>query len=248
MAGTYFAALDLRFWVKLGTTASSAPTTSSTMTEILSLTNASISVTSDTQDVLDYSTDFGFKTSLVTGNGYTIGCALNLDPTSEGYKILKRAAQTSANGVAVQWYRELPLVGSTNTDPQVDAGVAFVSNWSESLEAGNIATCTFDLAGYGAPKNYQQGDGLATLTLTNAGNGLTAGTGVALVSTTPAQGNGSGKNGTATITVNGSGVIQTITVVAAGENYKVGDVLTIEDPAVVGAGDTAPVLTVATVA
>ena len=248
MAGTYFAALDLRFFVKLGTTASAAPTTASTMTEILSLTNASISVTSDTQDVLDYSTDFGFKTSLVTGNGYTIGCALNLDPTSEGYKILKRAGQTSANGVAVEWYRELPLVGSTNTDPQVDAGVAFVSNWSESLEAGNIATCTFDLAGYGAPKNYQQGDGLATLTITSGGSGLSAGTGVALVSTTPAQGNGSGKNGTATITVDGSGVIQTATIVAAGQNYKVGDVLTMNDPAVVGSGDTAPVLTVATVA
>lgn len=248
MAGTYFAALDLRFWVKLGTTASTAPTSVSTMTEILSLTNAGIAVSSDTQDVLDYSTDFGFKSQIVTGNSYTISCGLNLDPTSDGYKALKRASMTSANNVAVQWYRELPLVGTTNTDPQVDAGVAFVSNWSESLEAGSIAKVSFDLSGYGSPKNYQQGDGLATLTITNGGNGLSAGTGVALVSTTPAQGNGSGKNGTATITVNGSGVIQTVTVVASGENYKVGDVLTITDPAVVGAGDTAPVLTVATVA
>jgi hypothetical protein len=217
------------------------------MTEVLSLTNSSISVSSDTQTVLDYSTDFGFSSQLVTGNSYTISCALNLDPTSEGYKTLKRAAQTSANNVAVEWYRELPLVGSNNDNPQVDAGVAFVSNWSESLEAGSVATCSFDLLGYGAPKSYQQGDPVATLTLTNAGNGLSAGTGVALVSTTPAQGNGSGRNGTVTITVNGSGVIQSATIVAGGQGYKVGDVLTITDGAVVGSGDTAPVLTVATV-
>jgi hypothetical protein len=70
---------------------------------------------------------------------------------------------------------------------------------------------------------------------------------VALVSTSPAQGNGSGKNGTATITVNGSGIIQTATIVAGGQSYKVGDVLTMNDPAVLGSGDTAPVLTVATV-
>jgi hypothetical protein len=247
VAGTYFAALDLRFWVKAGTTASSAPTSSSTMTEVLSLTNASISVSSDTQDVLDYSTDFGFKSSIVTGNSYTISAALNLDPTSTGYLILKRAAQTSANNVAVQWYRQLPLLGAGNTDAQVDAGVAFVGNWSESLKAGSVAAVTFDLVGYGAPKNYQQGDGIATLTVTNGGLGLSAQTGVPLVSTTPAQGNGSGKNATVTITVNGSGVIQTATIVASGENYKVGDVLTIDDPTVFGTGDTLPVLTVATV-
>lgn len=217
------------------------------MTEILSLTNAGISVSSDTQTVLDYSTDFGFSSQIVTGNSYTISCALNLDPTSAGYLTLKRAAQTSANNVAVQWYRELPLVGTTETDPQVDAGVAFVSNFSESLEAGSIASVSFDLLGYGAPKNYQQGDGIATLTITNGGNGLAAGTGVALVGLSPAQGNGSGKNATVTTTVNGSGVIQTATIVAAGENYKIGDTLTITDPAVLGTGDTACVLTVATV-
>jgi hypothetical protein len=139
------------------------------------------------------------------------------------------------------------LVGSSNDNPQVDAGVAFVSNWSESLEAGSVASVSFDLLGYGAPKNYRQGDPVATLTITDGGNGLTAGTGVALVSTSPAQGNGSGRNATATITVNGSGIIQTATIVAGGQGYKVGDVLTMSDPAVVGSGDTAPVLTVATV-
>lgn len=247
MAGTYFAALDLRFWVKLGTTASTAPTSTAGMTEILSLTNTSISVSSDTQQVLDYSTDFGFTSQIVTGNSYTLSCALNLDPTSEGYKVLKRASMTSANNVAVEWYRELPLVGSGNDNPQVDAGIAFVSNWSESLEAGSISSVSFDLLGYGAPKNYQQGDPIATLTITNGGAGLTGGNGKALVSTSPAQGNASGKNATVDITVNGSGVITGATIASGGQNYKVGDVLTITDPSVFGSGDTAPVLTVATV-
>lgn len=217
------------------------------MTEILSLTNTSISVSSDTQEVLDYATDFGFKSQIVTGNSYTINCALNLDPTSSGYMILKRAAQTSADNVAVEWYRELPLVGSGNDNPQVDSGVAFVSNWSESLEAGSIASVSFDLVGYGAPKNYQQGDPIATLDITTAGLGLTAGVGKALVSTSPAQGNGSGKNATVTITVGGTGAVTGATIVAGGQNYKVGDVLTITDPTVFGSGDTACALTVATV-
>ena len=55
------------------------------------------------------------------------------------------------------------------------------------------------------------------------------------------------KNATVTITVNGSGEIQTTTIVAGGQGYKVGDVLTITDATVFGSGDTAPVLTVATV-
>jgi hypothetical protein len=249
VAGTYFAALDLRFWVALGTTASSAPTSATSLTEVLSLTNTSISVNSDTQQVLDYQSDFGFTSQIVTGNSYTISCALNLDPTSEGYKVLKRAAQDSAQNVAVRWYRELPLVGPSNADPQVDAGVAFVSNWSESLEAGSIASCSFDLLGYGAPKNYQQGDPIATLTVTSGGSGLAeAASAVPLVALTPAGGNGSGKSATVTTTVDGSGVIQTVTIVDGGNNYKVGDTLTILDASVYGSGDTLPVLTVATVA
>lgn len=248
MTGTFFASIDVRFWVKPGTTASAAPLNSSTMTEVLSLANASVQGSTDSTQVQDYSTGFGFKRQLVTGNSYTISCQLNLDPTSEGYKTLKRAWKRGALGETVQWYRQLPLVGPGNTDPQTDAGVAFVTNWSEDLQSGGVATCNFDLTGDGEPKDYQQGDGIATLTVTSGGNGLAAGTGVALVSTTPAQGSLSGKNATATITVNGSGVIQTATIVTAGENYKVGDVLTITDPAVVGTGDTAPVLTVATVA
>lgn len=244
--GAFFSSLDIRLFLSLGTTASTPPTSSSGMTEILSLTNAGISVSSDSTDVQDYSTDFGFKTQLVVGQSYNLGCQVNYDTTSEGYKILKQAAMGSATGVTVRWLRMLPLVGSTHTDPQIDAGVAFVSNWQESVESGSVAQCSFDLVGYGAPTSYQQGSKLATLTITTAGSGLTAGTGIALVSESPAQGNGSGLNGTATITLTG-GAVSGVTVVAPGTNYRVGDILTITDPAVVGAGDVAPRFTVSTV-
>jgi hypothetical protein len=42
-------------------------------------------------------------------------------------------------------------------------------------------------------------------------------------------------------------VIQTVTIVAGGNNYVVGDTVTIDDASVFSSGDTAPVLTVATV-
>ena len=245
--GTFFANIDVRLWVQAGTTASVPPTTSTGMTEVLSLSNASQQGSTDSTQVQDYSTGFGFKRQLVTGNSYTIDCALNLDPTSEGYKILKRAWKGGGKGELLRWYRNLPLVGSGNVDPQTDAGLAFVTNWQENLTSGGVATCTFTLLGDGEPYDYQQGNGIATLTLTNPGSGLSAGTAVPLVSTSPVQDSLSGKNATVTITVNGSGVIQTATIVAKGQNFRVGDILTITDPAVVGAGDTPPVFTVATV-
>lgn len=248
MAGAYFAAFNVRFFVKAGTTASALPTTTSTMTEVLSLTNASVQGSSTSTKVKDYSSAYGFGQTLITETGYTIPCGLHLDPSSESYKIIKRAFRNAALGETLQWFRELPVTGSTDTVGQVDTGVAFVTNLQEDLAAGNVATLTFTLEGYGAPADYQQGKAVATLTITNGGTGLSAGTGVALVSTSPVQGNLSGRNATVTTTVNGSGVITAATIVSGGQNYKVGDVLTITDPTVFGSGDTAPVLTVATVA
>jgi len=246
--GAYFASLDIRLWLKEGTTASEPPTSSTGMTEILSLSDASLQTTSETQIATDYQTPFGYGSLLVTGKSWTLPLQLNLDTTSDGYKLLRRSDNNGAKGVTVQAYRALPLVGSGNTNPQVDAGVAFVSNYQETMARGNIATVSFTLQGYGAPLAYQQGNPIATLTITTPGAGLSAGTAVPLVPVTPGPGNLSGLGATATITVNGSGVIQTATIVAGGKNFRVGDTLTITDPAVVGAGDTAPLFTVATVA
>jgi hypothetical protein len=248
ITGVYKAALELRLFLKLGTTASSAPVSTTGMTEILSLSDASLQTTSETQTATDYQTPFGYGNLLVTGKSWTMPLQLNLDVTSEGYKLLRRADTGAPGGTTVQLWRELPLFGSSNTDPQVETGVAFVGGYQETMARGNIMTISFTLNGYGPPLTYQQGDGIATLTLTNPGAGLSAGTGIALVPVTPAAGNLSGLGGTATITVNGSGIIQTATIVDAGRNFKVGDTLTMNDPAVFGTGDTAPLFTVATVA
>lgn len=245
--GTYFAALNVRLFLKLATTAASPPTSSTSMTEVLSLSDASLQTTSETQTANDYQTPFGYGNLLVTGKGWTMPLQLNLDVTSDGYKLLRRADNNAPGGVTVQVWRELPLVGTANTDPQVEAGVAFVGQYQETLARGGIATVSFTLNGYGAPLTYQQGDGIATLTLTNPGSGLSAGTGVALVPVSPTAGNLSGLGATATITVNGSGIIQTATIVNPGVSFRVGDTLTMSDPAVVGVGDTAPLFTVATV-
>ena len=247
MAGNYFAAVGIRFWVKAGTVASTPPTSTAGMVEVLSVTDSSISNNNTSQRVNDYGGELGYGKSLVTESGYSLPCNLNLDPSSEGYKILRRAAMNAASGQTLEFFRQLPVVAGTDAVGQCDAGVAIVQQFQEALATNTVATISFSLEGQGAPQTYQQGSAIATLTITNGGVGLTAGTGVALVSTTPAQGSLSGRNATVTTTVS-SGVITAATIVSGGQNYKVGDVLTITDPTVFGTGDTAPVLTVATVA
>lgn len=147
--GAFFNALNYRFWVKAGTTASAVPTTSTGMTEVLSLTNAGIQSSTDTQDVLDYGSSLGYKAKLVTGNSYNIPMEMNLDLNDAGYAVLKQASLDAANGVTVQWYRESPEMSATG-NPEKHAGVAFVTNFSESIQAGNVATVSFTLEGYGA--------------------------------------------------------------------------------------------------
>lgn len=147
--GAFFNALNYRFWVKAGTTASSAPTASTTMTEVLSLTNAGIQGSTDTTDVLDYGSPQGYKASLVTGQSYTIPMSMNLDLNDAGYAILKQASMDAATGVTVQWYRESPEMSATG-NPEKHAGVAFVTDLSEDIQAGNVATISFTLSGYGA--------------------------------------------------------------------------------------------------
>jgi hypothetical protein len=147
--GAFFAALGYRFWVKAGTTASTAPTSNATMTEVLSLDNAGIQGSTDTTDVIDYGSTQGFKSSLVTGQSYNIPCSMNLDLNDAGYQVLKQAALDASSGVTVQWYRESPEMSSTG-NPEKHAGVAFVTDFSEDIQAGNVAKVSFTLTGYGA--------------------------------------------------------------------------------------------------
>jgi hypothetical protein len=148
--GAFFAALGYKLWVKLGTTASAAPTNTTGMTRVYSLDNSGIQAQSDTTDVIDYDSEQGFKASLITGQSYTIPCSMNLSVTDAGYKLLKQAALEAASGTTVQWYRETPVTDDSGDLPEVHAGVAQVGSFSEDVQAGNIAKVSFDLIGFGA--------------------------------------------------------------------------------------------------
>lgn len=147
--GAFFNALGYRFWVKAGTTASAAPANSTGMTEVLSLTNAGIQSQSQTSDVRDYGSPQGFSASLVTGQSYSIPMEMNLDLRDAGYKILKGASKDAATGVTVQWYRESPEMDASG-NPEIHAGVAFVTDFSENIQSGDVARVSFTLSGYGA--------------------------------------------------------------------------------------------------
>ena len=153
--GAFFAALGYRFWIQEGTTSSTAPTSSTGMTELLSLTDASVNQKSDITDIIDYGSPKGFKAKLVTGQSYSIPMELHIDLTSPGYALLHHAALNSGTGVTVMWYRESPLQG-TATTPEKYSGVAFVSDLVEDVKAGGVATVKFSLEGYGQPVYSEQ--------------------------------------------------------------------------------------------
>jgi hypothetical protein len=251
MAGSFFAALNYRLYVKLGTSASAIPTSSSGMTRILSLDNAGIQGTSESTSVVDYDSELGFQSNLITSQSYSLPCSQNLDVTDEGYNILKRAALQAADGTLLEWYRETPVTDNSGDNAEIHAGLAQLGDWSESIEAGGIAKVSFTLTGYGAYNFYPQGNPIATLTVSNAGSGLTPATysGVALIGSNPSQGIGSGKSATADIVVAAGGTVEAApTIVAGGTNYRVGDILTVAAGTVGDAGtDVLPTFTVATV-
>lgn len=250
--GRFFAALGYKTYVKLGTSASTIPTTSAGMTRILSLDNTGIQGTSESTSVLDYDSEFGFQNNLITSQSYSIPCSMNLDVSDAGYRTLKIASLQAASGVLLEWYRETPVTDGSGSNPEVHSGLAQVSDFSEDITAGNIAKVSFTLNGYGKYDFYGQGKAAATLTVTSAGSGLTAATysNVALIPVNPAPGVGSGKGLTASIVVAAGGTVTAApTVVSGGSNFKVGDTLTVALGDVGGAGaDVVPVFTVATVA
>lgn len=149
----FFNAFGYKFFAKKGTSSSTAPTVSTGMTEVKNLSNAGLSSTTDTQEVITYDTSTnGWKQQIVTANSYTISCELNIDTADAGYKLLKQAARDSATGVMIEWFRETPapaVSGGGTSTAETHAGVAAVGNFSEDIQAGNVAKVTFDLVGYG---------------------------------------------------------------------------------------------------
>jgi hypothetical protein len=249
--GSFFASLGYKLFVKLGSSASSIPTTSAGMTRILSLDNTGIQGTSESTSVIDYDSEQGFQANLITSQSYSIPCSMNLDVTDAGYEILKKAALNAASGTILEWYRETPVTDASGDNPEVHSGLAQIGDFSEDITAGNIAKVSFTLTGYGVYYFYPQGNPIATLTVTTAGSGLTPATysGVALLSSNPAAGIGSGKGATADIIVAAGGTVEAApTIVAGGTNYKVGDILAVGAGTVGDAGaDVRPTFTVLTV-
>jgi hypothetical protein len=221
------------------------------MTRILSLDNAGIQGTSESTSVVDYDSEQGFQSNLITSQSYSVPASMNLDVTDSGYEILKKAAIQAADGTLIEWYRETPVTDDSGDNPEVHAGLAQIGDFSEQIEAGGVAKISFTLTGYGAYKFYPQGNPIATVTVSTAGSGLTPATysGVALIGYNPAQGICSGKGATADIVVAAGGTVTAApTIVAAGTNYKVGDILTVAAGTVGDAGtDVLPRFTVATV-
>ncbi len=151
--GNYFAALAYELYIAAGTTSSTAPTYAdkATLTQVLSVDNAGIQGSSDTQKVLDYGSELGYGAQLVTGQSYTIPVSMNLDLTDAGYAIFKQAGLDAAAGTTVEWLRVSPVTDGSTDTPEWHAGVALVSNFREEIQAGNVAKVSFDLLGIGAP-------------------------------------------------------------------------------------------------
>jgi hypothetical protein len=187
----------------------------------------------------------------MTNIGWSVPASMNLSLGDAGYRILKGAWLNGAAGTALKFYRVSPVKDGSGDNAEVHSGICFVEGFQESVQAGDVATCSFTFRGFGALNWYPQGNPIATLTVTTGGSGLTPGTysGVSLIGSNPAQGVGSGLGATADIVVAGGGTVSAApTIVAGGTNYKVGDILTVGAGTVGDAGaDVRPTLTVATV-
>ena len=151
---SFYAAFGYKTYVKLGDTCSTAPTDSTGMTEVKNLTNFGIQTSSDSEDVKTYDDSAGgWSAAVVTGQSYTVDCTLNIDMTDPGYLLLKEASLEAAVGTTVEWFRESPTPsGDCNsglpiTGAETHAGVAYVTDFSEDIQAGNVAAVTFTLTG-----------------------------------------------------------------------------------------------------
>jgi len=144
-------AIGYRLWMADAASADAAhPSSNSGLTEILNLTNAGIESTTETQTVTDYSTSGGFSKAVATSQSYSIPMSMNLDTVDAGYKLLKDAALDAPTGQYVKWYRESPDPGASVNTVEKHAGIGIITDFSESIEAGGIATVSFTLQGYGS--------------------------------------------------------------------------------------------------
>jgi hypothetical protein len=246
-SGEYLINFDHELWIAKGTTASAIPTDTTGLTKVFNLTDASMTSTSTSTTVQDYDSDPSSARDAVTSVAKSMPVVLNLSPGDPAYQILMECADRATENLAVRYFRQLAKVPGTTGSPECRAGIATVTGFNEGLATAGVGAMTFTLTAFGGSVWYPQGGGIATLTVTTGGSGLTPATytGVALEKV----GIG-GRGAAATIIVAaGGGVTAAPTVTAGGTNWRVGDVVTAALADIGGAGsDVAPTFTVATVA
>ena len=155
---SFYAAFGYKTYLKEGDACSTPPTASDGMTEVKNLTNFALQTSSDTEEVKTYDdTAGGWSAALCTGQSYTVDCTLNIDMLDAGYLLLKKASLEAATGVTVEWFRESPKpAGDCETGKEIataetHAGVAYVTDFSEDIQAGNVASVSFTLSGLQNP-------------------------------------------------------------------------------------------------
>ncbi len=247
-SGEYLINFNHELWIAKGTTTSAIPTSTTGLTKVFNLTDASMTSTSTSVNVQDYDSDPTSAKEAITSVAKSMPVVLNLSPSDPAYQILMECCDRATENLAVRYFRISSRVpGSTGADPEVRAGIATVSGFNEGRAVAGVGAMTFTLTGFGGSTWYPQGGAAATVTVTSGGSGLTPATytGVAL---TPV-GIG-GRNVVASIVVAAGGTVTAApTITAGGNNVRVGDVFTAALADIGGAaGDVAPTFTVATVA
>ena len=155
---SFYAAFGYKTYLKEGDACSTPPTDATGMTEVKNLTNFAIQTSSDTEEVKTYDDSAGgWSAAICTGQSYTVDCTLNIDMLDEGYLLLKKASLEAATGVTVEWFRESPkpagdcATGAEIANAETHAGVAYVTDFSEDIQAGNVAAVSFTLNGLQNP-------------------------------------------------------------------------------------------------
>jgi hypothetical protein len=245
-SGEYLINFDHELWIAKGTTSSAVPTSTTGLTKVFNLTDASMTSTSSTQNVQDYDSDPTSERAAVLSIAKTMPVVLNLSPGDPGYQILMEVNERGTENLAVRYFRiSAKVPGSVGVDPETRAGIATVTGFNEGRAVAGVGAMTFTLTAFGGSTWYPQGGAAATVTVTSAGSGLTPATYTAVPLVPVGIG---GRNVVATVVVAAGGTVTAApTITAGGNNVRVGDVYTCA-VANIGTTGTAPTFTVATVA
>jgi hypothetical protein len=110
------------------------------------LTNAALETDTNTEDIVTYDDDTkGFNISLPTSKTWSVSLAGVADFKDAGYHVLRLTEQnTVADALRVKFLR----IGPTGTDEAL-YGYGTINGYTESIEAGSIASWEATLQGYG---------------------------------------------------------------------------------------------------